>query len=260
MGWQILGALVVMTILLFAALLAGVEVGYRVGRRRIDRNPDIVAGAGVIEAATFGLMGLLLAFQFSAAQTRLEFRRGLIVKEANAIGTAYLRIDLLPPNAQPPLRELFRGYIETRIAVFESLPDFRRSDGKLAEANALQGQIWSSATAAAVSDTNPGTRELVIPALNDMIDITTERTVATRNHVPAAIVGLLLLVALAGAVLAGHAMAVRRKGRSTMHQALFAAVIATTFYVMVDLEFPRYGLVHNVDADRALYDTRAGMK
>jgi hypothetical protein len=237
-----------------------VEVGYRVGRKRIDRNPDIVAGVGVIEAATFGLMGLLLAFQFSVAQTRLEFRRSLIVKEANAIGTAYLRIDLLPPDAQPPLRDLFRRYTETRIAVFESLPDTRRSDEKLAKANGLQGQIWSAATAAVLGDPSPGTRQLVIAALNDMIDITTERTVATRNHVPAAIVGLLLLVALAGALLAGHAMAVRRRGHSTMHQVVFAAVVATTLFVMIDLEFPRYGLVRNVDADRALYDTRAGMK
>jgi len=61
MGWLILAALAVVIVLLFAALLAGVEVGYRVGRKRIDRNPDIVAGVGVIEAATFGLMGLLLA-------------------------------------------------------------------------------------------------------------------------------------------------------------------------------------------------------
>ena len=260
MSWQILMALAVMTLLLFAVLLAGVEVGYRVGRKRIDRNPDIVAGAGVIEASIFGLMGLLLAFQFSAAQTRLEFRRGLIVKEANAIGTAYLRLDLLPASAQGPLRELFRRYIETRIAVFESLPDVRRSDERLAEANGLQGQIWAGAITAVEGDSTPGTRQLVIPALNDMIDITTERAVATRNHVPAAIIGLLLLVALAGAVLAGHAMAVRRRGRSTVHQVIFAAVIATTLYVMVDLEFPRYGLVHNVDADRAMYDTRAGMK
>jgi hypothetical protein len=260
MNLLIFVALIVLILVLFVALLVCVEAGYLLGRRRIERNPDIVAGVGVIEAAIFGLLGLLLAFQFSAAQNRLEFRRNLIVKEANAIGTAYLRLDLLPADAQPALRDLFRRYIETRIDVFGSLPDVRVSDQKLAEANALQSQIWSAAVAAVRSDPNPGTRQLVIPPINDMIDVTAERTVATMNHVPAAIIGLLLLVALCVAVLAGHAMAVRRKGRSTVHAVIFAVVVATTLYVMIDLEFPRYGLVRNDDADRAMHDTRAGMK
>jgi len=260
MNWLILVAIAVLSFVLFATLLASVEAGYRYGRRRIERNPDVVAGAGVIEAAIFGLMGLLLAFQFSVAQGRMEFRRGLIVKEANAIGTAYLRLDLLPPAAQPPLRDLFRRYIETRIAVFESLPDVGLWERKMAEANALQAQIWSAAVAAVQSDPNAGTRQLVIPPINDMIDVTTERTIATINHVPVAIVALLLLVAMSGSVLAGHAMAVRRKGRSITHEAIFAVVVAATLCLMIDLEFPRYGVIRNTDADRAMYDTRAGMR
>lgn len=259
MSWLIVVALTLLSTVLFAALLACVEAGYRVGRRRIERNPDVVAGAGVIEAAVFGLMGLLLAFQFAAAQNRLEFRRSLIVREANAIGTAYLRLDLLPASDRPPLRDMFRRYTDSRIAAFDALPDTILYERKLAEANRLQGQIWSTATAAALNDPNPATRQLVIPPINDMIDITTDRTVATMNHVPTAIVTLLVLVALTGAVLAGHAMAVRRKGHSTMHEVIFAVVVTATLYVMVDLEFPRYGLIRNDDADQALHNTRAGM-
>lgn len=257
---MILVTLAVLSLLLVAALLGCVEVGYRVGRRRIAQNPDVVAGVGVIEAAVFGLLGLLLAFQFSNAQNRLEFRRDLIVQEANAIGTAYLRLDLLPPDAQPPLRDLFRRYTDARIAVFDSLPDLETAERKLKEAGAMQEQIWSRAVAAARSDPSPATRQLVIPPINDMIDITTTRTVATINHVPLAIVALLLLVALSGAALAGHAMAVRRKGRSILHALVFAVVVASTLYVMIDLEFPRFGLVRNDDADRAMRETRAGMK
>ena len=63
-----------------------------------------------------------------------------------------------------------------------------------------------------------------------------------------------------GALLAGHAMAVRRRGRSALHEVAFAAVVTGTLFVMLDLEFPRYGLIRNTDADRALHDTRAGMK
>jgi hypothetical protein len=260
MNLQILVAMLVLIVLLFAALLACVEAGYYGGRKRIERNPDIVAGVGVIEAAVLGLLGLLLAFQFSVAQNRLEFRRGLIVKEANAIGTAYLRLDLLPPSAQPPLRDLFRRYIDTRIAAFNSLPDVVRYEEKLAEATALQSRIWAAAVAAAQGDSSPATRMLVLPPINDAIDITTDRTVATMNHVSAAIVALLVLVALVGAMLAGHAMAIRRRGRSLLHEVAFAAVIAATLYVMIDLEFPRYGLIRNDDADRALHDARAAMR
>ena len=252
--------MVVLILLLFAALTACVEWGYRLGRKRIEHNPDIVAGVGVIEAAVLGLLGLLLAFQFSAAQARMEFRRGLIVREANAIGTAYLRIDLLPASAQPPLRDLFRRYIEARIAAFNSLPNVSSYEQKLAEAAALQSQIWSAAVSAAQDDSNPATRTLVLPPINDTIDIAADRTIATMNHVPAAIVALLVTVSLVGALLAGHAMAIRRKGRSAIHEMAFAAVVAATLCVMIDLEFPRYGLIQNDDADRALYDTRAAMR
>jgi len=253
-------ATLLLVLVMFAALLASVELGYRVGRRRIDANPDIIAGVGVIEAAVFGLLGLLLAFQFSAGQTRMEARRQLIVREANAIGTAYLRLDLLPASAQPPLRDLFRRYTDTRIDAFNQLPDVRRYEQKLAEAGELQGQIWSAAVSAAQSDPNPATRSLVLPPINDLIDVTTDRTIATANHVPVAIVALLVGVSLVGGVLAGHAMAVRRRGRSVWHEFAFAAVVAGTLCVMMDLEFPRYGLIRNSDADRALHDARAAMK
>jgi len=254
--------LVLLTIILVVALLGCIELGYRVGRKRIAKNPDVVAGVNVIEASVFGLLGLMMAFQFSTAQDRLELRRSLIVQEANSIGTAYLRLDLLPGDAQPALRDLFRRYTDTRIARFELLSqlEFAQSEQKLRETQALQSEIWSKATAAVQADPNPGTRTLVIPPINDMIDTTTTRTIAMMNHVPGAIVALLLLLAMASAMLAGHAMAVRLNGRSVLHAVVFAVVIAATLYVMIDLELPRYGLVRNDDADRALYDTRAGMK
>jgi hypothetical protein len=253
-------AAVLLILVLFAALVACVEAGYRVGRRRIEANPDVVAGAGVVEASVFGLLGLLLAFQFSAGQGRLASRRELIVKEANAIGTAYLRLDLLPAPSQPPLRELFRRYTDLRVAAFDALPDVREYERKQADAAGVQGEIWSAAVSAAQADPGPATRTLVLPALNDLIDVTTERSTATATHAPAEIVLLLVAVSLVAAVLAGHAMAVRRRGRSALHELAFAGVIAGTLWVMADLEFPRFGLIRDSGADRAIRDTRAGMQ
>ena len=108
---------------LFAALLAAQEAGFRAGRRRRSGEADTApTGLGAVEGALFGLMGLLIAFTFSGAEARFENRRRLIVQEANAIGTAYLRIDLLPAASQPAVRDLFRRYVDQRLAGYAAIP------------------------------------------------------------------------------------------------------------------------------------------
>jgi hypothetical protein len=103
---------------LFLALVACLEIGRRVGVRRAARDGEAArAGAGVVEGAVFALLGLLVAFTFSGAAARFDQRRALIVEEANAIGTAYLRLDLLPAAAREELRESFRRYVDARLAV-----------------------------------------------------------------------------------------------------------------------------------------------
>src|SRR5262249_29504520 len=92
---------------LIAAILLSIEVGYRVGLRRRVRVSDTARTVSpTIEASIFGLMGLLIAFTFYGAGSRFDIRRNLIAEEANAIGTAYLRLDLLSPEAQPPMKAL----------------------------------------------------------------------------------------------------------------------------------------------------------
>src|SRR6187455_2165271 len=89
-----------MTVALFAAMLLCLEIGRRVGTARLARDPDgLTKGASAAEGAVFALLGLLLAFTFSGAASRFEDRRWFINDEANAIGTAYLRLDLLPEEA-----------------------------------------------------------------------------------------------------------------------------------------------------------------
>src|SRR5262245_17581010 len=107
---------------LFVGMLIAVLAGWRIAIRH--RGPNSVWGkTGAVDGAIFGLMGLLLAFTFSGAATRYEGRRALITEEANAIGTSYLRLDLLPVEAQPRLREDFRRYVRSRLEVYEKIPD-----------------------------------------------------------------------------------------------------------------------------------------
>ena len=246
---------------LFVGMLILLNVGRRIGARHLASDPKGArTGTGTIEAAVFALLGLLIAFTFSGAVSRFDDRRHLIVEEANAIGTAYLRLDLLSADAQPTLRQEFRRYVEYRLAVFRKLPDLEAAKAELDKATKQQQIIWARAVAASQSQgASPAAPMLLLPALNQMIDITTTRGMALQLHPPLIIFGMLFLVALASALLAGYAMA-GGKDRKWLHVFGFALVIALTVYVILDIEFPRAGLIR-VDAfDQALLDLLKSMK
>jgi hypothetical protein len=243
---------------IFAGMLVLQEAGRRLGARRMAKDPEGArAGLGAVEGAIFGLMGLVIAFTFSGAASRFDVRRQLIVEEANAIGTAYLRLDLLPADAQPKMRELFRRYVDTRLEVYDRLPDIPAAKDALARSNALQGEIWSAGVEAGRGA--PQATMLLLPALNGMIDITTTRTVALQTHPPLVIFAMLGLLALVCSLLAGYAMA-GGKSRSLVHSIGFAVVLTLTVYVILDLEFPRVGLIRIDAADQVLRDARQGMR
>jgi hypothetical protein len=251
--WALAGGLLVAIILLL-------EVGRRIGiyRRRMDPE-GASTGLGAIDGAVFGLMGLLIAFTFSGAATRFEGRRALIGQEANAIGTAYLRIDLLPAAAQPALRQDFRNYVDLRLRMFESIRknlDLAQQDFALS--NELQGQIWQHAVAACQAQTSPAVTTLVLSSLNTMIDMTTTRLVSMQTHPPAVIFYGLGLLVLATSLLAGYGMG-GSKTRSWMHMAVFALIMAATLYVILDLEYPRFGLIRIDAADQLLVNVRNSM-
>jgi hypothetical protein len=243
---------------LFLAMLAMQEIGRWLGVRARKRGGDAaVAGTGVVEGAVFALLGLLIAFTFSGAASRFDERRKLIVEEANAIGTAYLRLDLLPSAAQADLRESFRRYLDARLAVYRAVPDLAKVKAELARAAGLQQEIWTKSLAA-TAGVQPATM-LLLPALNEMFDITTTRTMAGQMHPPWIIFVLLCGLALLSALLAGYA-ASGTAARNWVHMIVFALTLAGAVYVILDLEFPRLGLIR-VDAfDQVLVDLRQGMR
>lgn len=243
---------------LFLAMFAMQEIGRWLGVRARRRGGDSgTSGTGVVEGAVFALLGLLIAFTFSGAASRFDERRKLIVEEANAIGTAYLRLDLLPPAAQPDLRESFRRYLDTRLAAYRALPDLAKAKAELARAAGMQQEIWTKSLAAATGS-QPATM-LLLPALNEMFDITTTRTMAGQMHPPTIIFALLCGLALLSALLAGYAASGTRV-RNWVHATVFALTLAGAVYVILDIEFPRVGLIR-VDAfDQVLLDLRQSMR
>jgi hypothetical protein len=241
-------------------MLVLLEVGRRIGARRLARDVEGArAGIGVVEGSVFGLLGLLLAFTFSGAATRFDTRRELIAQEVNAIGTAWLRIDLLPPEARPPIREGFRQYLDARLAAYRKLPDVEAAERELAVSTRIQGEVWARAVEVCRTDAGVPARMLLLPSMNEMFDIATARTLAARIHPPPIVFGMLAALALAGALLAGYGMAGGR-ARSWIHVVGFAATITVAIYVIMDLEYPRVGLLRVDHFDRSLVDLRASMK
>lgn len=157
------------------------------GRRLRDKHSNAITSTPT-EGAVFALFGLLLAFTFSGAVARLDDHRKFIVEEANDIGTAYLRLDLLPAGAQPGLRQDFREYATVREHRFDEVPESPESIEAAEQTERLQSQIWSRSLAAASSPgANVDATKLLLPALNAMIDITATRRNAFNMHPPAII-------------------------------------------------------------------------
>ncbi len=244
----------------FAGTLLMIEIGRRIRRWRPVRDGDEGnAGPGTVESAIFALMSLLIAFTFSGAAVRLDARRQLIVEEANDIGTAYLRLDLLPPVPRAALQELFRQDLDARLAAYRAIDDPEQVVAGLARSQTLQGEIWTQAVAACQQTTSTQPGMLLLPAINAMFDIASTRAAAFKMHPPSAIFGLLGFVALTCALLAGFSMGAERS-RSWFHVVGFAAIVALTIYVTMDLEYPRLGLIRVTDFDRLLLDVRATMR
>ena len=246
---------------LFAAILACLEVGWRVRARYLaDETPNSDAGLTALDGAVYGLMGLLIAFTFSGAASRFETRRSLIVEETNDIGTAYLRIDMLPADAQPALREDFRSYLDSRLDFYAKLADNRdAARAAYFRSTDLQHKIWSESVAATARQGSAAVTSLVLGSVNSMIDITTTRLVALETHPPTAIYLALGALVLASSLLAGYAMA-KSGRRNWSHMLVYATTIAFAVYLILDLDYPRLGLIRIDRADHILVDLRSSMK
>ena len=248
-------------VIAFVVMLACISVGRRFGRRAlVGEETTRPAGLGTVETVAFGLLALLLAFTFSGASSRFDTRRAQIVEEANDIGTAWLRLDLLPPAAQPKLRETFRRYVDARLAHYRSIADsdFEAARAAYDRSTELQNAIWTE-TVAACREAPLQASIVLLPALNAMFDITTTRMAATDMHTPRVIFAVLALLSMVCALLVGYEMGASPT-RSRIHIWGFAAILAFTLYAILDFEYPRLGLIRIDDLDKYLLRVRVAMK
>lgn len=241
----------------FVLLIIAVQIGRYMGRRRRADKEAGQAGAGAIEAAVFALLGLLIAFTFSGAAQRLVDRRSLIVQEVNAIGTAWLRIGLLEDPDQVNMRNLFRGYVDSRLDYYHHMANLADRGAIASRYAALQNDIWK-ATLTKRKTVDAEFITSFVQAVNDMFDASTTVTVAQNAHPPPAIYALLGALALLCACIIGLNLSAG-DGRAWFHQLLYAGVMTATLYIIVDLEFPRVGYIRLDQIDSLLEGQRASM-
>jgi hypothetical protein len=245
---------------LFVALIAALEIGRRAGRIAFTTTDAGArpAGLSTVEAVAFALLGLLLAFTFSGAAARLDTRRAQIVDEANAIGTAWLRLDMLPPAAQPKLRDAFRRYTDSRIALYKTFSQagLEAARPEYARSATLQNEIWAAAVEACREV--PSAPVIVLPALNAMFDIASSRLAASQMHPPMIVYVVLAVISLVCAFLVGYEMGAT-EAPSRAHMLVLAGLLSFTFYVILDFEYPRLGLIRIDDFDRLIAEVRATM-
>lgn len=252
------------TLALAAALFLGMVIVSEAGRRlkiaQLASDPDDAPRSVTLaEGAVFALLGLIIAFTFSGAVTRFQDRRGLVTDEANAIGTAYLRLDLLSPDEQPEMRDLFRRYLDLRLSTYLTARPDAATLAKLAETDAIQSEIWAKATTGSLeSGTHPDAGKLLLPALNDMFDIRTTRISVTQNHPPQIVYILLVVLSLVSAFLVGYGIS-NSRNHAWLHIAIMAFIMALTFFTIIDLEYPRLGFIRADAADQLLIDLRESM-
>ncbi|HKN68462.1 MAG TPA: hypothetical protein VJW73_19395 [Gemmatimonadaceae bacterium] len=243
---------------LFAGMLVLIEVGRRFGVRQAKlRGTEARAGVGVVDGSVYGLLALLIGFMFSGAAGRFDQRRHLIANEVNVIGTAWQRVDLVPAGQQSVVRESFRRYVDLLIAWYGETSG---AAGTLHEPPALtraQNQLWSCAVTASTSPSTAATA-LFLSAMNDMFGAVEEERMARRIHPPSIVFAMLGIAALATALFAGYGIA-SGVTRNWIYMLGVAATIATATYVILELEYPRLGLIRLDAMDQTLVELRATM-
>lgn len=249
--------LIAATLVLSMAL--AMEIGYRRGRSAYERGEAAAADHMLaIQASILGVLGLLLAFALSLALQRFDSRSVAVIDEANAIGTTYLRSQLLRSPMREEVRDLLRTYVNLRVAAgaTTSVEGARRAE-LLEEAEHSQSDLWGIAVRAVEIDPGPATSALFIQALNDMIDSYGRREEALARHVPEIVLLLLYMAFLLAGGVVGRAAGLAGHRPVTVSYAMMVLIVALVF-IIIDLDRPRRGVI--VVSQKSLVDLAAAMQ
>jgi hypothetical protein len=231
-------------IILAVVFVLSVEAGWRLYtvRRRDHDDNGVTVGAGYIVSASLGLLSLLLGFTLAMSLDRFEARRNLVVDEAGAISTAWLRDQLFDQPFREQLDALLRDYVRERRTLASVGMSQTALDAADQRAGALQQRIWQETIAALRA---PGASVLITPVLqatNEMFDLPAARRAALDAEVPPPILWTLVLVAVIAAAITGYGLAAGRHRHLVTSSGFFVAA-ALTITLIIELDQPRGGLI-----------------
>jgi hypothetical protein len=221
-------------------LLLVFEGGYRVGRWWQEKTPDEKEGpTSMLVGSLLALMAFLLAVTMGMAVDRFDTRRSLVLDEANAIGTTYLRAGYLPQPSAAESQKLLREYVPLRVNV----ADRQQLATNFARSTAIHDELWAIAEELARATPESVVLGLYIDSLNQTIDLhSTRATAIIYAHVPETVVILLIIGAALTMGMVGYSAGLTRR-RSFLGAAVLVVVLAAVLTLVVDLDRPRDGFL-----------------
>jgi hypothetical protein len=245
-------------ILVVVGLLAGgliaSEIGFRLGVAFKGKDDAFEHQFDIIRTATFALVGFLIAFAFSGAGGRFVDRLDIIVEEANALGTAWLRADVLPEPERGELKATLKEYTADRVTLLTTR-DWDEIWRLLAKVGDLHEKMWAQALAGSHGDAP--TLNLVLPSLNEVFDLHSAHLAQATRRLPQPILIVLLATAALSLVLVGFGNG-RSGRRFPLLDAVYGIVLAVALWMTIDLDRPRQGLIQV--SSQPLAEALAAMK
>jgi len=231
------------------------------------KDTETSADLGIIQTATLTLLGLIIGFTFSMAIARYDLRQTYEEAEANAIGTEFLRADLLPSKTAETIKGLLNEYLDQRI-LFYSKQDHETARQITQRTIALENAMWNELLPVARTQSTP-TTALVISGMNDVINSHGYTQAAWWNRIPAAAWWLMGAIAIGANMLVGFGA--RNFKRNVGLFMIFPTMIAIAFFLIADIDSPRGGVIridprnlidlkHNMNAGHHSASTIGGNK
>jgi len=213
------------------------RIGASFGKMRQNTDKETTEQDFGLTGATLTLLGLLIGFTFSMALNRYDQRKNLEAEEANAIGTEYVRLDMLPSNDATRVRALLRSYIEERIRYYES-----RSEEQLQSVNGrtaqIQNEMWSILTKCAAADKTP-VMALALSGMNDVLNSQGYTQAAWWNRVPVAAWFLLASLSIFSNLLVGYGV----RSRGAFRLLILPISLSISLFLIADIDSPRHGMI-----------------